>query len=118
MGGSYFSVGKITPQSLRGYEGGRAVVSAQSKPVVKSEEELRKEDMIAILARAQALLANKIVWHKVIYNPEEERDGIWIKYEGQENDTLEKKREIYMKLIDNRDSIIKDSVFFEAVDLI
>jgi hypothetical protein len=120
MGGSYFSMEKITSQSLRGYEDGRAVVSAQSKPVAKTEEELKQEELTAILGRVEALLGVKVAGHVLIDDPEEEngKEGIWIKYVGQKNDSRTRKEELIMKLVRNSDEALNTSKYFDLVDIV
>jgi hypothetical protein len=111
----YPQTNKTTPHVLKSYSGGQTAIVPRQKRVAKTKEQLREKEATAILGRVEKLLGIKVSGHKLIYNHEENKYGIWLKYVGQKNDPVEKQMEFVMKLVENVGEALKGSKIFNLV---
>jgi hypothetical protein len=102
---------------ISSYARERTAVVPQPKPVAKTEEQLREEEASAILERVEKLLGVKVQAHHLVYDREEGRYGLWVRYAGQKDDSMEKLGEYIIKLCRNIKGILGGSKIFNVVTI-
>jgi hypothetical protein len=118
MGTSYNFLSKVGTEISKSHEVPQTAIAVQSKPIAKSEESPKQDELATIIKKVEGLLGVKVVGHMLIDDFEEEngKDGILIKCIGQKNDSLDRKMEPNMILARKRKELLKDSKFFDLVD--
>jgi hypothetical protein len=83
----------------------------------KSEKELKQEELTAILGRAEIIIGRKIARNMTVFDADDGKYTIFLKYDGQDLDCEDRMCEIDDMLLDNTESILGKSKFYNLVSV-